>query len=308
MIRGAVIAAVAAAAALPAAAAAAPCRPDGTGPDCRAWTGRVTFVADGDTVDVNLRGDGTARPVRVRMVGIQAMEMTRYSRYRSRRRGDCHAVAATNRLEDVVRAARRRVRVLAQDPRSRARTRLRRLLQVRRGGRWADVAEILLREGHVLWDPGHAEWAMNGIHFRAAQQGAASGRRLYDPDTCRTGPSQSAPLRLRVNWDAAGNDHANPNGEWVRVRNDGGAAVAIGGWWIRDSAFRRFTFPARASIPAGGAVTLYVGRGDRAGTTFHWGLSAPAFENVSGAPRHMGDGAYLFDPHGDLRAWDLYGG
>jgi hypothetical protein len=28
--------------------------------------------------------------------------------------------------------------------------------------------------------------------------------------------------------------------------------------------------------------------------------------NPAGAPRYMGDGGFLFDPDGDLRAWDMY--
>ena len=27
---------------------------------------------------------------------------------------------------------------------------------------------------------------------------------------------------------------------------------------------------------------------------------------VYGGPSYLGDGGYLFDPHGDLRAWRLY--
>ena len=40
--------------------------------------GKVVFVDDGDTIDVDLQGDGTSRPVRVRFIGIQAMEQTSY--------------------------------------------------------------------------------------------------------------------------------------------------------------------------------------------------------------------------------------
>jgi hypothetical protein len=34
-------------------------------------TGPVTFVADGDTIDVDVAGDGTSTSVRVRIAGIQ---------------------------------------------------------------------------------------------------------------------------------------------------------------------------------------------------------------------------------------------
>jgi len=68
-------------------AATGPCRVDGGGgPRCHVWTGKVTNVADGDGMYVDVRGDGTRRDVLVRMTGIQAMELTRYSHTPSRRR------------------------------------------------------------------------------------------------------------------------------------------------------------------------------------------------------------------------------
>src|SRR4051794_22838035 len=36
--------------------------------------GRVVMVDDGDTVDVDLAGDGTSKLARVRYIGVQAME------------------------------------------------------------------------------------------------------------------------------------------------------------------------------------------------------------------------------------------
>ena len=39
--------------------------------------GKVVFVDDGDTIDVDVAGDGTGRPVRVRYIGIQSMELSR---------------------------------------------------------------------------------------------------------------------------------------------------------------------------------------------------------------------------------------
>jgi micrococcal nuclease len=98
----------------------------------------------------------------------------------------------------------------------------------------------------------------------------------------------------------------NVNGEWIRIENaDPVHGVSLGGWWVRDSALRRFTFPGWAHVGPGEAVTVDVGAGVNAGTEFHWGLSAPAFENTDAAPG-IGDGAYLFDPDGDLRAWMTY--
>ena len=109
-----------------------------------------------------------------------------------------------------------------------------------------------------------------------------------------------------VNWDADGVDQANVNGESVRLQNlDRTRDLSLGGWWFRDSHLRRYTFPAWASIPAGGTITLHLGHGPAAPGRFFWGLGSPPFENVEDR-RAMGDGGYLFDPQGDLRASMVY--
>ena len=90
--------------AAPASASTGRCLPGkGWSPTCTFWTGKVTFVADGDTVDVKIDGGGTRR---VRITGINTPELTRYSRKASERRGQCHAVAAANQLERMIRKSR----------------------------------------------------------------------------------------------------------------------------------------------------------------------------------------------------------
>jgi micrococcal nuclease len=51
---------------------------------------------------------------------------------------------------------------------------------------------------------------------------------------------------------------------------------------------------------------VHPGRGRNTATDLYWGLDIPIFENATGAPTYMGDGGYLFDPQGDLRAWQQY--
>jgi endonuclease YncB( thermonuclease family) len=293
----------------PAASAArqGPCVPGTSAPTCAVWTGKVVFVDDGDTVDVDLDGDRDHRATRVRIAGIQAMEQTAYSRDPARRRGSCNALQATARLDGLVRRARGVVRLTAQNPGTRSRGRPVRSVAVRIGGRWVDVGSTQLAEGHALWWASVREWAWNARYRVAVQRAAAAGRNLWNPRQCGAGPSADARLRLWVNWDADGNDDTDVNGEWVRIRNlDAGAAVAIGGWSLRDSALRSFTFPAGAVVPAGATTTLFVGAGGASATAFHWGLRAPVFENATHDERAMGDGAFLMDPVGNLRAWSIY--
>lgn len=288
-------------------AATAPCVPGTSAPRCSVWTGKVTFVADGDTLDVRVGG----RVQRVRIAGLQAMELRAYSSDPARRRGDCNGLAAVAALDRMVRRSGARARLTAQRPGTLSRGRPVRSVALRIGGRWRDVGSAQLAAGEALWWPVHAEPVWNARYRVLAQRAATAGRGIYDPDRCGAGPSPRARLSLWVNWDADGNDHENPGGEWVRIRDggapDGSGGVPIGGWTLRDSALRGYRFPPGARVPAGGGVTLSVGSGSSGGGRLHWGQARPVFENATGDDEDaMGDGAYLFDPRGNLRAFSIF--
>jgi endonuclease YncB( thermonuclease family) len=294
------------------AATRGPCLDDGKGPTCHFWTGRVTFVADGDTIDVDIDGDGTRAEKTVRFTGINAMELTRYSKYPSRRRGACHALEATALVERYVKRSRGVVRLAAQNPRSATGKRLRRSVAVRVGGRWMDLGRILMEGGHALWLPNPVENAHNLEYHTLAEQARAAGRNLYNSTYCGAGPSPEAQLKLSVHWDADGADGADLNGEWIDIRNTGASDVSLAGWWVRDSWLiynkRRvpgYEFGADAVVPAHGKLRLYVGCGTNSPQRQYWCQDSAVFENAD-FKRHSGDGGYLFDPQGDLRASSIY--
>ena len=61
-------------------------------------------------------------------------------------------------------------------------------------------------------------------------------------------------------------------------------------------------------VPAGGSVRVYVGCGENSAARpgrFFWCQKDSVFENADGR-RHSGDGGYLFDPRGNLRASMIY--
>jgi endonuclease YncB( thermonuclease family) len=273
------------------------------GPVCHVWTGKLRSVDDGDTIDVDVDGDGTRAARRIRFTGVQAMEQTVYSA--RGRRGDCHAVEATLLVDRLIRRSHGRVRLAAEDPYSTAQHRLVRTVAVRRGGRWRDLGEILMRNGLALWWPGWSEAAPNARYSALLQQAIAAKRGLFDPDACGRGPA--ARLSLWVNWDGDGWEDDDPAGEWVTIRNlDPVNRVSLGGWYLRDAGLRRYTFPAHAAIPPGGRVTLTVGWDGNNSTVFAWGQPKPVFSDPSYDARAGGDGAYLFDPRGNVRAATVF--
>jgi len=291
----------------PAAAASTSCRGDGSRPSCRVWTGKAVSVNDGDTIDVDIDGDGDGRKrgYQVRFAGVQAMELTRHHPVHARRRGECHGLEATARVEQLIRSSRRRVRLTAQRASSRAGSRLARFVAIRKGGRWQDVGELLMAEGHTLFLGSDVEPAWNHRYDLLGQQAALRGIGLWNPDHCGAGPSADVPLRIWAQWDPPGIDSEDINGEWTKVRNlSAASSISLAGWWVRDSMLRRYRFPAGTMLAPGATLTLHTGSGRNTRDTFYWGLSVTLFPNVG--PMHLGDGAYLFDPRGDLRASMTY--
>jgi endonuclease YncB( thermonuclease family) len=278
------------------------------GPKCYFWKAKVTRFADGDTIGADIAGDGTHKEFRVRFVNIQAMELHRYSnKYPSRRRGECHGVEATARLEKILKQAHRHIQLAAQHTWSMAgKKRLRRYVLVKRHGHWQDVGQMMIREGHALWMADTIEWARNSQYNLAQEQAEREGKNLWNPTTCGKGPFQDVPIKLWVNWDPAGKDTDHRNEEFVKVQNRSrSTALPLRHWWIRDAQHRQYTIRKNVVIQPGHTLTLRAGHGtDTTGTLF-WGLDENPFQNP-GDFHHMGDGGYLFDPKGDLRAHMTY--
>ena len=67
-----------------------------------------------------------------------------------------------------------------------------------------------------------------------------------------------------------------------------------------------YPLPASTVVPAGETLRVRVGCGAASALEQHWCLQESVFENAGALAPGMGDGAYLFDPQGDLRAWQIY--
>lgn len=282
------------------------CRGGHSGPKCHFWNGKATSIHDGDTISVDIAGDHTSRDFKVRFSSIQAMEQTVYSHIPSRRRGYCHALEATARVEQLIKKSHYRVKLSSQNRNAKSDIRLRRSVWVRYQGRWTNLGSILMREGLTLWLPGLQEDAWNATYDLLGQQARQKGIGMWNPTHCGVGPHQDVPLRAWINWDPIGIDTHELQNEWVKIQNlSATATLPLTGWWIRDSDYRQLNFPAGTEIGPGQTLTVYTGHGTNTASRVYWNLNTPMFENP-GDRHHLGDGAYLFDPQGDLRLAELY--
>src|SRR3954468_7253948 len=135
-------------AAAPAAAQAQSPPPTGQGPcpqgdasaTCFLWTGKVTFIGDGDTMTVDLDGDDSKKTYRVRMTGINTPEEAVHTnRPEDRVGGECYANEATARLEELVASAKGQVQLAAMDPASMSHSRLKREVSIQLHAGWRDL-------------------------------------------------------------------------------------------------------------------------------------------------------------------------
>jgi endonuclease YncB( thermonuclease family) len=264
-------------------------------------TGPVTFIADGDTIDVDVAGDGTSRPVRVRIAGTQAMELSVYSQDLSKIRGQCWGPEATKRLSQLL--AGRTVWLTSRYSSSNSRGRELRHVAFRQNGTWVDVGRILIAEGLAIPAADKVEYTKHKQYMATAQWAAAHRKGMYgDSDHCGYGPAQRQSFSLGVRWKGGG----SVNGEYLKITNRSSTTLSLGQWWVRDSALRRYTFPSTARVKPGGSIYVHPGRGRNTSTHLYWGLSAAIFEDATSSPTYLGDGGYLFDPQGDLRRWRMY--
>lgn len=251
-------------------------------------TGKVTKIVDGDTELVDVYGDGISTPQTIRNTGIQAMEL-----------GQCHSSEATKAMTAA--ALGKTVRLSAHSASASSLGRPVRYVDSASSSGYVDTQVPLLLGGHALALTVSGETSRWRNYMYAEQKAKVAGKNLWDPDYCKSGPQQSNPLKIWVNYDGDGNEQYNVNSEYVRIVNEGTTTLSLTGWWVRTAAQDYYRFPAGSVIKPRSLITLFVGKGTRTATWFYWGFSTPHFPNsdVAGA---YGSGAYLFDPDGDLRA------
>ena len=111
--------------------------------------------------------------------------------------------------------------------------------------------------------------------------------------------SESGLAIATINADAAGNDNANLNDEYVVFENRGESALDLTGWTVADAADHVYTFDALTLAP-GGQVTLHTGSGTDTETNRYWGRNGAVWNNG-------GDTVTVRDASGRVVARRTYG-
>ena len=216
------------------------------------------------------------------------MELTRYSKYPSRRRGACHGLEATAFVERAIKRSGWKVRLAAQKLSSRAEKRLRRSVWVKQGGRWRDLAKLELQAGLALWLPEpRRERPQPRVRRARPARPPPRARRSTTPApaapaptrTCRSAsPSTGTPTATTPRTStASGSTSTTAAGASCASAAGGCATPACASAQDRVPGYR---LPAATVVPAGETLRVRVGCGAASALEQHWCLQESAFENV----------------------------
>jgi endonuclease YncB( thermonuclease family) len=280
------------------------------GPRTHYQYGTVTAIADGDTIYVDIAGDGKGYGVPIRNADLQATEM-----HGAGNRPECGAQAAKNlmaRLTPVhsrVRLAHWYSSTSGRDPKGA--TRLLRYVDAydRATGRYdIDVQRRVIDAGLGFWGPSPENARVTGYHAANAR---AITRRvgMFNPSFCGAGPAASVVSWIHYDADDEG---TRENAEYIRLQNTSSRDLSIAGWRLRDASHSiyqggmYYRFPAGSVIRAKSVVTVYPGRGtdDPArGRFFLQYARTPVYPNITNtALGYPGHTTYLQDPRYNIRS------
>ena len=274
----------------------------------KSWTGKVTYVSDGDTFDIDVPNDGKGAYT-IRLIGINTPEGRLKSGVFV---GQCNGKAARDLLVKYI--GGRRVAIKAESYNSTGSSgRKLRFVHTLHLDNDIDVNALLLRKGLAVPYPSDIEPSRNEYYIKLARLAKIDKLGIWDPKGCplRGGEAyESGSLDVRLRWDANGSDETNLNQEYVRIENPGVTDVSLKGWVLRDSAAAYYYFAPDVVVPAGDFITVHTGSGTDSGKHYYWGRRSSLFGNEATCIDRMGircgpvvgDGAYLYDQHWNLRA------
>lgn len=263
---------------------------------------RVIRVVDGDTIKVDYNRDG-AWDDAIRLIGIDTPE-----------HDTCGYQRATRALKSLVR--HKVVELRSDSGKTGRQNRPERRVIVPVGSTKVDATTWLLQRGLGVWMPRKDEYTKNLADHLAVQAAAAAGLGWFDEDGCGVGPAANGALSMTVQYQADAayklSVSERRNQEFIRIRNNTAEALSIDGWTLRVGNDRRERVPAGGAIPPGETLTIHVGYGTNSLLHRYLGSSVTMLVDADlDGGKHVGGGAYLIDPGGDIRAhmtWPCPGG
>ncbi len=269
-------------------------------------TGVVDVVADGDTI--RFVEDGSNDFVTVRLLGINTPEVRGF--YNKHRDQDmCGAVEATDLLKALLPPGWPvQLRALSKDSIG-FDGRIQRYAfgwNPQTGAYDVDVQAALSQAGLAMWFTIADEAALSYNYRVMIERAQQEGRGIWNPEFCGPIEQPDASLSVIAHWNAGGNDNANPNGEYVIVRNTGLEPVDISGWLLRDSSLTSwFNFPDGSILAPEDYRVVHTGIGvPGQPDSRDLYIDSPTALLANTVPdRFIGDGAYLLDRSTAMRTW-----
>ena len=186
-----------------------------------------------------------------------------------------------------------------------------------------DVQAEQIKAGWSLWWPQATEWAHNKEYLDLMNDAKSRGVGLWDPNLCHKATGGVPSIWFSHNAPQIGNDTEPAFGEYVILKNETATAMDLTGWMLRDNSLNFFwnsvngTWMQRSN--KFGSMVLQPGKhkivyldnpyGYQLSPTeyeyFNWSRNAPGAQLTNGSINGNyanGDGLYLQDPYGNIRA------
>lgn len=186
-----------------------------------------------------------------------------------------------------------------------------------------DVQAEQIKAGWSMWWPTAAEWAHNKEYLDLMNDAKTRGAGLWNPNLCGPAVGAAPLIWFNANAPTIGTDLEPAFGEYVILKNDTTSPMDLTGWSLRDNSLNFFWDSANSVWMQGsnkfGALILRPGEhkivyldnpdGYPLSPTeyeyFNWSRNAPGAQLTNGSINGAyanGDGIYLQDPSGNMRA------
>jgi endonuclease YncB( thermonuclease family) len=189
-----------------------------------------------------------------------------------------------------------------------------------------DVQAEQIKAGWSLWWPSAAEWANNKTYLDLANDAKARGVGIWNPNLCGAATGGVPSMWFSANAPQIDANTEPAFGEYVILKNETSSAMDLTNWSLRDNSLNFFWSDSNGwmqGLNKFGSMVLQPGEhriiyldnpdGYALSTTeyeyFNWTRNTPGAQLTNGSisdsfsPNYAnGDGVYLQDPLGNIRA------